>query len=463
MNVATLLRLESGLRIRAGLVGAGQFGHGFVAQSARSPHVEVVALAERDVAKARAAFRAAGVDDARVRECATEGEAARALAEGARVVVEEGRLLAALPIDVVVEATGEPETGARNALAAIEGGKHVAIASKETDCVVGPILFERARERGLVYTPVDGDQPSLAIGLVAWARLLGLEVVAAGKATEYDFVYDAARATVVCNRREVAARGLDGLWRIGAADPRPLLDARASLLAGLTRATVPDLAELAIVANATGLRPDVPELHAPIARTLEVPAILRPRPEGVLGAAGALDVFCCLRRTDEASFAGGVFVVVRCEDAVTWGTLREKGMPVTGDGRHALLYNPQHLLGIEALASVISAVGAGAASGGDAPRPVCDVYARAARDLAAGEPLALGERHSLPGVEPVITDARPADGTNPVPYYLAAGATLARAVPKGALIACDAVQRAPDSVLAALRREQDRRFLGAAR
>ena len=46
----------------------------------------------------------------------------------------------ALPIEIVVEATGDPEAGARFALAAIEAGHVVAMVSKEAECVVGPIL-----------------------------------------------------------------------------------------------------------------------------------------------------------------------------------------------------------------------------------------------------------------------------------------------------------------------------------
>ena len=52
-----------------------------------------------------------------------------------------------------------------------------------------------AKAAGVVHTPVDGDQPSLLIGLVAWAGLLGLPVVAAGKSSKSDVVYDPATAT----------------------------------------------------------------------------------------------------------------------------------------------------------------------------------------------------------------------------------------------------------------------------
>ena len=101
-----------------------------------------------------------------------------------------------LPIEVVVEASGMPGAGAFHALSAIENGKHVVMVTKETDCVVGPILNRLAQKAGLVYTPADGDQPSLLIGLISWAEILGFEIVCAGKAGELDFVYDPDSNTI---------------------------------------------------------------------------------------------------------------------------------------------------------------------------------------------------------------------------------------------------------------------------
>lgn len=68
--------------------------------------------------------------------------------------------VAALPVHVVIEATGHPEAGARHCRLAVEAGHHVALVSKEVDSVVGPGLAALAREKGCVVSPVDGDQPA---------------------------------------------------------------------------------------------------------------------------------------------------------------------------------------------------------------------------------------------------------------------------------------------------------------
>ncbi len=64
----------------------------------------------------------------------------------------------------------------------LKNGKHVAMINKETDSVVGPVLNHLAQKAGVIYTPVDGDQHGLLIGMINWAKAIGLKVIAAGKA-----------------------------------------------------------------------------------------------------------------------------------------------------------------------------------------------------------------------------------------------------------------------------------------
>ena len=129
------------------------------------------------------------------------------------MVVADSDLVKDLPLDVLVEGTGHPETGALHAKRAVESGWHIVMVSKEVDSVVGPELAARAADIGRVYTPVDGDQPSLLIGLISWARVLGLTILSAGKSSEYDFVYDPSRtAPSRRTRRPIPAEGMADLW-----------------------------------------------------------------------------------------------------------------------------------------------------------------------------------------------------------------------------------------------------------
>ena len=302
MNLNQILRRYSatpGKSLPVGLVGAGEFGATFIAQAARMEGLEVVAICDRDTARARAAALTAGYDEAKLLVCADLAAAQAAVAGGAVAIVDSAEAMVQLPLVAVLEATGDPEGAAATALAAIEAGRHVIIATKEAEVVVGPELARRAAEKGVVHSPVDGDQPSLLIGLIEWAKTLGLPIVCAGKAGESDFVWDEAAGTVSAWGRTEPVADYEQWFQQGGGDA--MLAGRNN--APFIRATVPDLCEMGIVANHTGLLPDSPQLHAPIARTVELPTIFRPRAEGgILGGTGRIDMFSCLRRPEELSF-----------------------------------------------------------------------------------------------------------------------------------------------------------------
>lgn len=457
--------------VEACLVGTGGFGRSLIGQAARVPLMNLRVAVDLTAEAARDAYLAAGIAPERIALCGTPGEASAAWRRGDVIAARDLATVVDLPIDIVVEATGEPEAGARHALLAIEHGRHLALVSKELDSVVGPGLARMAAERGLIVTPVDGDQPSLLIGLVTWAEVLGLEILAAGKSSEYDFVFDPAASTVTVNGVTHTVPGFGALWKMGAPDAAPVLESRRRALGMFRQHAVPDLCELAIVANATGLMPDVACFHAPVARIGEVPDVFSDAASGgLLGGARRLDIFNCLRKPDELSFAGGVFVTVRCEDRETWRMLEEKGHVVSRDGRTALVFTPRHLLGIEAPISILEAVVNGASSGSAAPRPVVDLVARAAVDLSAGTALNVhGHHHVIDGVEPELMPAAPLLQDAPIPFYLAANRRLGRDVSAGTLLRVGDVDLGQedsdlgrlDSDLVRLRRRQDEMFFGS--
>jgi predicted homoserine dehydrogenase-like protein len=296
--------------------------------------------------------------------------------------------------------------------------------------------------------------------LVVWARLLGLEILCAGKTSEYDFVYDPAAKRVTSLDRVADGAAVGDFWEFGGRDVRSVVRARAQALASIPQHTVPDLVEMGLVANATGLAPDVPEFHAPIARVPEVADVLVPADlGGILQGPGRVDVFNALRRPDEASFAGGVFVIVRCEDKKTWEVLRAKGHVVSRSGDAAMIYRPSHLLGIESATTVLSAVLHGRSSGPEDVRPRFDVVGKTNKPLKAGTVLeATGHHHQIDGVDGLLVPARAAIGANPIPFYLMAGNRLLRDIPVGTVIAAEMVEPPKESLLWSLRRQLEQTF-----
>ena len=205
----------------------------------------------------------------------------------------------------MVEATGRPLAAARHAMLAIEADKHIALVTKELDSVVGPGLKKLAADRGRVVTTVDGDQPSLLIGLISWAEVLGFDLIAAGKSSEYDFVFDPVHGPSQQQRKFGPYAALSP--RIG---PWATATSRISSRRGARLRLRSRSARFRICASSwssrmrPGLQPDRPDLHAPIARIGEVPTIFhssRGRRDSLRASAGSTCSIACARPTRSAS------------------------------------------------------------------------------------------------------------------------------------------------------------------
>ena len=182
----------------------------------------------------------------------------QALASGSTHLGDDaGALIAASGLDVLVEATGDPRAGLRHALAAIEHGRHLVMVNVETDVLVGPLLAERARKAGLVYSLAYGDQPALICELVDWARASGFPVVCAGKGTRYLPHFHQSTPATVWSHFGITAEQAE------AAGMNPKMF--NSFIDG-TKSAI----EMAAVANATGLEPQAqrPRLSSRAAPTI---------------------------------------------------------------------------------------------------------------------------------------------------------------------------------------------------
>ncbi|WP_435193556.1 homoserine dehydrogenase [Streptomyces sp. NRRL F-5630] len=450
MNLRHLFAEGSDRTVRYALSGAGGgFARTLLSQTLRVDRLVPAVLCDREVARLKDMLIELGYERDTLRVCEDEDEVAAAGREGALALVADGALLGAGEWDILVEATGSPAHGYAMARAALTSKRHVALVSKEVDSVAGLKLADLAEENGVVCTTADGDQPANLIGLITWARLLGLDIVAVGKSSEYDLVLDPAAETVTQLDTTVPAPGLNGLLELGEDVPATLA-ARAEAVSALPVGATADYCEMAVVATQTGFRPDTELLHYPVARIAELADIYAPREDGgVLERTGAVDVFRALRLPGEASFAGGVFVVVRTTDPETWEILRGKGHVLSRDGRYAAIYLPYHLMGVETPVSLLSAVLHHRPSGGTDPRAHAVLAGRARRELPAGTVLDMGgHHHDVTGVQAVLLRGEEVPG-GVAPLYLAAGTTLARDVRAGELIGiADLADPEPDLLTA---------------
>jgi predicted homoserine dehydrogenase-like protein len=453
MNYQHLFKALESRTIRMALVGPkGGFGRSLLVQCRALERLEIAALCDIDIEGTLAALASLGFAADATRVCNSADDVRTARADGRIALVGDHRLLANVELDIVVEATGHPEVSVQIAENALKRGVHVAMATKETDSVVGPYLNRLALEHGVTYTTPDGDQPSNLIGLVTWARVLGFEVIAAGKSSEYDFIYDTEARTIdYLDRRHEAS--LDACWTLGG-DIAATLAARSQALSMLPQSATPDYCEMNVVANSIGFAPAADALNYPLARIGELADIFVPKEDGgILERTGVVDVFNCLRRPDDVSFGGGVFVIVRCKDDDTWQLLKQKGHVVSRNGKYACIYLPYHLMGLETPLSMFSAVLLNQPTGSADQLPHATMVARVTRDFAAGETFAMGgHHHTIDGATPLLVETTKARAAGAAPFYLAANRRFARDVKAGELVPLDALELEGSALYAAWQR-----------
>ena len=75
---------------------------------------------------------------------------------------------------------------------------------------------------------------------------------------------------------------MGSLWQFGDRPAEEVVGKRRAMLTSLSHRSVPDLCEMAVVANATGMMPDRPLFHAPVARIDEMPDLFCPKADGGL-------------------------------------------------------------------------------------------------------------------------------------------------------------------------------------
>ncbi len=408
----------TGRPVRVALVGAGQMGRGFAAQLLRMPGVELSAVLDVDHDRAREALEQTGRT---ISDASTLEERQEAIEEGRSVAIVGTEDLTSLPVDVVVEATGVPDVGARVALQSLTSGQHVATLNVESDVTVGRLLADVAQRSGAIYSVCRGDEPVEAKILVDYARDLSFEVVCAGKGKNNPLDVTANPETLA---EQAAAKGMN---------PKML----CSFVDG-SKAMI----EMAALANSTGLGVSTTGMHGPQSTvpTLHQTFALK-KDGGVLERSGVVD-YCT------GPVAPGVFVIVRTDDPYI---NHEMSYLQMGDGPYFALYRPYHLASIEAPLTVCEIM--------LDHRPslvsehlTAEVGAVAKRDLRAGEVIDGVGGYTVRGM---IDDARKFADEGSVPLGVLAQATLRHDVDASRMLTYDDVILDEDSVIVALRRLQD--------
>ncbi len=415
---------ETGRPLRVGLVGAGQMGRGFAAQVLRMPGITLSAVLDVQRERAQEALTQSGLTASNAE---TTDKAVLAIENGESVALGGIDELGALPLDVVIEATGVPDVGAKVALESLLGGIGIATLTVESDVTVGRLMAEAATKAGAIYSVCRGDEPVETKILVDYARDLSFDVVCAGKGKNNPL-------DVYATPESLAERATGKQM-----NPKML----CSFVDG-SKAMI----EMAALANTTGLGVSTRGMHGPPSTvpTLHQTFALK-EDGGVLDRAGVVD-YCT------GPVAPGVFVVVRTEDPYVNHEMTYLQM---GDGPYFAFYRPYHLASIEAPLTVYE-IALDHRPSLTAEHWTAEVGAMTKRPLKAGEKVD-GIGGSM--VRGLIDDADDFARDDAVPLGVLAGARLTRDVPVDHLLTHDDVELNDTSLIVQLRRLQEKTVDGS--
>lgn len=446
MNLHTMLskRSERGAPVRAGLVGAGKFGSMFLAQARLIKGISVVGVADIDAGKARDAFSRTGWP-ADVVVAANSSVQINDISSAGRIAItEDAQSLIEADLDVVVECTGIPEAGTIHALNAIDSGRHVVMVNVEADCLVGPLLAERARRVGVVYSMAYGDQPALICEMVDWAQTCGFEVTAAGKGTKYlpEYRYSTP----------------DTVWGYYGFTPEQVAagDFNAKMFNSFLDGTKSAI-EMAAVANATGFLPQESGLSFPAAGVARLADVLKPETEGgVLTRSPTVEVVSCLERDGrpvDRDLRWGVYVTIKASTEYVRQCFGQYGVTTDKSGNFAALYRPSHFIGLELNISVASAALRNEPTGCPTVH-TADAGSVAKRKLEPGEFLDGEGGYTVAGM---LVPAEKGLASGILPIGLTSGAKVVRPVAQDGWITYDDVEITEKGKAWLLRQELERR------
>ena len=406
--------------VRTGVIGAGFMGKGLVYQLSKMPGMHPALVCNRTVDKAVAAYVESGY---RRQDILTSDDPSKLAA----AVAEKRPCVSCVPeiaghvatLDVVIEATGAVELGAREALSCIKNKKHFISLNAETDGTIGCLLKQKADQAGIVYTNADGDQPGVLMRLIEYCRGCGFEV----------------RCAVNCKGFMNIRATPDSImeWAIKQnTSPR--------MTAAFTDGTKMNI-ELNVVCNAADL---VPAKRGMVGVKTDLKNAIND-----FHNSPALTDYGTVDYTLAGDFAGGVFVIARAEHPeMVKPYLRYLKM---GDGPDYLFFRPYHLCHIETPLSAAEAVIYREPTIAPLGAPVAHTIAHAKRDLKAGETFDGIGGFNVYGQ---LDSAHKTHGQLPV--GLAENVQLTRDIPMDEPIPLDAVDLDDASLLVKLWRDQQR-------
>ena len=281
-------------------------------------------------------------------------------------------------IDIFIEATGNPIVGTVHADKIIKKKKHIILVNVEADVTCGKYLSDLAKQNGVICSMAYGDQPSLILEQIEWARLNGFLVTCAGKGTKYHPTFEYSTP--------------DTVW-----EHYGLTKERAEVESGMNPKMFNSFLcgdksaiEMCAVSNAANLKCPSNGLTFPPVGVYDIAKKLIPKSDGgLIEYEGQVEVISSidLEKKDIANdLRWGVYIVIKAQNQYVKNCFKDYGMVTDASGSYSAIWRPYHYIGLE-LAQSIYSIALDKKATGFTKNYNADVATYAKKDLKAGDKL----------------------------------------------------------------------------
>ena len=249
-------------------------------------------------------------------------------------------------IEIFIEATGNPIIGTVHAVKIIKNKKNLILVNVEADITCGKYLSDLAKENNVICSMAYGDQPSLILEQIEWARLNGFSVVCAGKGTKYHHTFEYSTP--------------DTVWsHYGLTKERAEIESGMnpkmfnSFLCGDKSAI-----EMCAVSNAADLKCPKNGLTFPPIGVYDIAKKMIPKSEGgLLDFEGQVEVISSIdfKKKDILNdLRWGVYIVIKAQNEYVKNCFKDYGMVTDASGNYSAIWRPYHYIGLELAQSIYS-------------------------------------------------------------------------------------------------------------
>ena len=281
-------------------------------------------------------------------------------------------------IDIFIEATGNPIVGTVHADKIIKKKKHIILVNVEADVTCGKYLSDLAKQNGVICSMAYGDQPSLILEQIEWARLNGFLVTCAGKGTKYHPAFEYSTPDTVWEHYGLTKKRAEiesGM------NPKMF----NSFLCGDKSAI-----EMCAVSNASNLKCPTNGLTFPPVGVYDIAKKLIPKSDGgLIDYEGQVEVISSIdleKKTIPNDLRWGVYIVIKAQNKYVKNCFKDYGMATDASGNYSAIWRPYHYIGLE-LAQSIYSIALDKKATGFTKNYNADVASYAKKDLKVGEKL----------------------------------------------------------------------------